>query len=151
MAADIFKCVICNSSDCEENLTKLTKKGCDSLKSSGEARGENLKFNNCGESFVHGDCRKNYVSKHKIAQFKRQQQSATTTTDCDSDRSRKTSNQHCIFCGFKLVCGCSGNCDTRRCSCRKNGMECTVACKNCKGVSCQNVMNEDIENKNAFE
>lgn len=50
-----------------------------------------------------------------------------------------------------IKCGCSGNCDTRRCSCRKNGMECTVACKNCKGVSCQNVMNEDIENKNAFE
>ena len=42
MAADIFKCVICNSSDCEENLTKLTKKGCDSLKSSGEARGKIL-------------------------------------------------------------------------------------------------------------
>ena len=63
---------------------------------------KNLKFNNCGESFVHGDCRKNYVSKHKIAQFKKQQQSATTTTDCDSDRSRKSLNQHCIFCGFKL-------------------------------------------------
>ncbi|KZR98101.1 Uncharacterized protein APZ42_006633, partial [Daphnia magna] len=101
MAPDIFKCVICNLSDGEENLTKLTKKGCDSLKISGEARGENFKLNNC-ESFVHADCRKNYVSKHKIAQFKKPQQSATTTTDCDSDRSRIILNQHCIFCGFKL-------------------------------------------------
>jgi len=102
MAADIFKCVICNLSDCEENLTKLTKKGCDSIKISGEARGDNLKLNNCGESFVHANCRKNYVSKHKIAQFQKKQQSSTTTTDCDSDRSRITLNQHCVFCGFKL-------------------------------------------------
>ena len=44
-----------------------------------------------------------------------------------------------------IKCCCNGNCDTRRCSCRKNGLECTVACKHCKGLSCRNVTNVNIE------
>jgi hypothetical protein len=34
--------------------------------------------------------------------------------------------------------GCGG-----RCSCRRNGLECNVACGECKGVSCTN--SEDVE------
>ena len=41
-----------------------------------------------------------------------------------------------------IKCGCIGTCDSNKCSCRKNDMKCTVACKNCKGISCANVDNE---------
>ena len=36
------------------------------------------------------------------------------------------------------VIRCSGrhDCDTRRCSCKKHGLECSVACGECKGISC---------------
>ena len=29
-------------------------------------------------------------------------------------------------------------CDTRRCTCRKHGLDCTVACSECKVVNCSN-------------
>lgn len=35
-------------------------------------------------------------------------------------------------------CKCKSNCDTRRCTCRKHGLECTTACNECKGQSCTN-------------
>ena len=35
-------------------------------------------------------------------------------------------------------CGCKGTCNSRRCSCRKNGIECSVSCTNCKGTNCTN-------------
>lgn len=41
-----------------------------------------------------------------------------------------------------IKCGCIGTCDSNKCSCRKNDMKCTVAFKNCKGISCANVDNE---------
>jgi len=41
-------------------------------------------------------------------------------------------------------CKCKLNCDTRRCSCRKHGLECSVACKECKGSSCSNCPPSDI-------
>lgn len=38
-----------------------------------------------------------------------------------------------------IKCGCKGTCSTARCTCKKNGVECSPACKNCKGTSCLNV------------
>lgn len=37
-----------------------------------------------------------------------------------------------------IRCQCMGDCDTQRCSCRKNGLECSVSCTGCKGTSCTN-------------
>ena len=37
-----------------------------------------------------------------------------------------------------IRCMCRNNCDTRRCSCRKHGLECTPSCGECSGVSCSN-------------
>ena len=37
-----------------------------------------------------------------------------------------------------IRCGCTTDCSSLRCSCRKNGLKCTVACSNCKGLACQN-------------
>ena len=38
----------------------------------------------------------------------------------------------------KVRCGCKIHCDSKRCSCRRHGLECSSACKACKGVSCSN-------------
>lgn len=38
----------------------------------------------------------------------------------------------------KIRCSCKGNCETRRCNCKKFSMKCTSACEECKGVSCMN-------------
>ena len=41
---------------------------------------------------------------------------------------------------LKLVkCNCHGKCDKNICSCRKNGLLCTLACGQCKGITCTNV------------
>ncbi len=37
-----------------------------------------------------------------------------------------------------IKCSCTGTCDNLRCSCRKNGIQCSIACKNCKGLTCKN-------------
>ncbi|CAG2194071.1 unnamed protein product [Mytilus edulis] len=37
-----------------------------------------------------------------------------------------------------IRCNCKTNCDTKRCTCRKNGLECSVACGECKGTGCTN-------------
>ena len=40
---------------------------------------------------------------------------------------------------LKVVrCTCKHDCDTRRCSCKKHGLDCSVACGECKGISCTN-------------
>ncbi|KAK3104357.1 hypothetical protein FSP39_000218 [Pinctada imbricata] len=40
---------------------------------------------------------------------------------------------------LKIIrCTCKTNCDTRRCSCRKYGLCCTIGCAECKGSSCSN-------------
>lgn len=36
-----------------------------------------------------------------------------------------------------IFCGCKKGC-TRTCSCRKNGLLCTIACRACQGVECTN-------------
>ncbi len=35
-------------------------------------------------------------------------------------------------------CSCKTDCDKRKCTCKKHGLKCTVACKHCQGVSCLN-------------
>ena len=37
-----------------------------------------------------------------------------------------------------IKCSCTGQCESNRCTCRKNQLPCTVACKNCKGLNCAN-------------
>lgn len=49
-----------------------------------------------------------------------------------------------------IRCGCKTNCDTKRCTCRRNGLQCTVACSDCKGISCSNSKTE-IDNSNQLE
>ena len=38
-----------------------------------------------------------------------------------------------------IRCKCKTDCSTRRCSCRRYGLECSPACGDCKGLLCQNV------------
>ena len=38
-----------------------------------------------------------------------------------------------------IHCNCRTDCSTRRCSCRKYGLECSPACGDCKGLLCTNV------------
>ncbi|KAK6181967.1 hypothetical protein SNE40_009742 [Patella caerulea] len=51
-----------------------------------------------------------------------------------------------------IRCNCKTDCDTRRCTCRKHGLDCSAACGECRGVSCTNSFlnskhetNEDLE------
>lgn len=37
-----------------------------------------------------------------------------------------------------IKCNCTGQCDRNTCSCRKNGLQCTLACGQCKGIACTN-------------
>ena len=38
---------------------------------------------------------------------------------------------------LKMVrCKCTGNCGKNTCSCKKNGLQCTLACGQCKGITC---------------
>ncbi|CAG2255285.1 unnamed protein product [Mytilus edulis] len=54
-----------------------------------------------------------------------------------------------------IRCKCKSGCDTRRCTCRKNGLDCSSACSECKGLNCSNckmsgsncvICNEPLEN-----
>jgi hypothetical protein len=42
-----------------------------------------------------------------------------------------------------IRCSCKTGCDTRRCSCRKIGLDCTIACGECRGISCSNSRVDD--------
>lgn len=44
-----------------------------------------------------------------------------------------------------MRCNCAGNCNTRTCTCRKNGLHCTPSCGQCKGITCLNGPPVDIE------
>ena len=37
-----------------------------------------------------------------------------------------------------IRCNCLSDCRTMRCTCRKNGMQCSPACGQCKGSACTN-------------
>ena len=41
-----------------------------------------------------------------------------------------------VQCNYKMVCG------TRQCTCRKNGLDCTTGCGQCRGV-CTNMTSVD--------
>jgi len=40
-------------------------------------------------------------------------------------------------------CNCKTNCDSKRCTCRKNGLECSYSCGTCRGISCTNSIQID--------
>lgn len=37
-----------------------------------------------------------------------------------------------------IRCKCKTGCDSKKCTCRKNGLECTIACGDCRGIACSN-------------
>lgn len=46
-----------------------------------------------------------------------------------------------------IRCGCKGDCATKRCVCKKFGLDCTSMCSECRGSSCSNtgyVIDDDI-------
>ena len=47
-----------------------------------------------------------------------------------------------------IRCNCKTYCDTRKCTCKKLGLECSVMCGECKGMNCLNSPKEPIENLN---
>ncbi|EDO36625.1 predicted protein [Nematostella vectensis] len=44
-----------------------------------------------------------------------------------------------------IKCNCGGHCETRLCTCFKNGLQCTPACGQCKGIACLNSPEVDRE------
>ena len=46
-------------------------------------------------------------------------------------------------------CNCNGDCSNRRCSCKKNGVQCISACGSCKGISCKNGLHDDEEGEDS--
>ena len=52
---------------------------------------------------------------------------------------------------LKIIrCDCTTDCSSARCSCRKNGMKCTLSCGHCQGSGCTNASalileEEDLE------
>ena len=40
-----------------------------------------------------------------------------------------------------IRCGCKGDCSSIKCSCKSHGLDCSSACKECKGTSCLNAGN----------
>ena len=43
-----------------------------------------------------------------------------------------------------IKCNCKQGCKSARCSCKKHGLECSPACGECKGVSCENAQQADL-------
>lgn len=37
-----------------------------------------------------------------------------------------------------IRCNCKSDCDSKRCSCRKHGLDCSPACGECNGLACSN-------------
>ena len=35
-------------------------------------------------------------------------------------------------------CNCKTDCSSKRCNCRRHGLECSIACGHCQGISCTN-------------
>ena len=44
-----------------------------------------------------------------------------------------------------IKCSCKASCDTRRCTCRKNNLQCSTACGECHGTSCSNAADIHID------
>lgn len=52
-----------------------------------------------------------------------------------------------------IKCGCKGDCATKRCMCKKNGMPCSIACGTCKGIACLNasIREENDEDEDIYD
>ena len=48
-----------------------------------------------------------------------------------------------------IRCSYKTNCESRRCNCRKHGLHCSIACGECRGISCSNA-GEDKNNEEFF-
>jgi len=48
-----------------------------------------------------------------------------------------------IRCKCKMDTGQA--CSSQTCSCRKHGLPCLSACKNCNGHSCENIASQDVD------
>ena len=47
---------------------------------------------------------------------------------------------------LKIIrCQCKSNCDSKRCTCRKHGLECSSGCRECQGISCSNAQEFDLD------
>ena len=42
-------------------------------------------------------------------------------------------------------CNCQTDCNTLRCSCKKHGFTCSIACGNCRGSGCVNSSQLEVE------
>ena len=47
-----------------------------------------------------------------------------------------------------IRCKCKTGCKTGRCTCKKHGLECTSACGECKGMTCENSQQPDLDDDN---
>ena len=56
---------------------------------------------------------------------------------------------------LKIIrCNCKVNCDTKRCTCRKHGIDCSNGCGECRGISCSNtpsLVNTDLEETDSYD
>ena len=55
---------------------------------------------------------------------------------------------------LKIIrCNCATDCGTARCTCKKHGMKCSMACGHCRGSSCSNTIafEEDEDNSDSGE
>ena len=48
-------------------------------------------------------------------------------------------------------CNCHGDCNNRRCSCKKNGVTRISACRVCKGITCKNGSHDDVESEEGID
>ena len=46
---------------------------------------------------------------------------------------------------LKIISQCKTNCDSKRCACRKHGLECSSGCRECQGISCSNAQEFDLD------
>ena len=50
-----------------------------------------------------------------------------------------------------IWCDCTTDCTSARCTCRKNGLKCTLACGHCQGTSCTNGSTVDVAEEDSDE
>jgi len=50
-----------------------------------------------------------------------------------------------------IRCNCKSGCETQRCGCRKFGLDCSLACGECKGMHCSNVIKPIIDSDSDTE
>ena len=155
-------CVICKSVKKGEKLAVLYKRGADTLNAARLARNDNIPMIIVG-NVIHENCRKSYCTKtipptsaaakyHSLRTFF---QVRTWMVEYYSDvlcpqqygwEKRDDILQPIMthldpapeYLLSITKCGCKGTCNSMRCSCRKNGIECSVSCTNCKGTNCSN-------------